>query len=57
MELDLHFKEGHRTLNLRKLNKTILFLLYVPKTNGKKNMERAITAYTRCGDGHMVKQT
>ena len=57
MELDLHFKEGHKTLNLRKLNKTILFLLYVPKTNGKKNMERAITAYTRCGDGHMVKQT
>jgi hypothetical protein len=26
-------------------------------SEGIKNMERAITAYTRCGDGHMVKQT
>ena len=27
------FKEGHKILNLRKLNKIILFLLYVPKNN------------------------
>jgi hypothetical protein len=45
------FCESYSTL------KPFSFYCMCEKTTGKKNMERAITAYTRCGDGHMVKQT